>query len=156
MTINDRRCALRVLVSDGMADVTFDATDPTGLVIGSLSGTIAIEDLVPVTRTIAMTLGSVAKALGLTSMRSSVDLDEARKSHPRAGMPWSADEDKRLLQRYQDGATLLKLSDEFERNIGGIASRLKLHGFRLPSRRDRDDGPNLDYADISEPDTDWP
>jgi hypothetical protein len=156
MMINDRRCALRVLVSDGMADVTFDATDPTGVVIGSLSGTIAIEDLVPVTRAIAMTLGSVAKALGLTGARS-VDLDEVRKSHPRAGMPWSADEDKRLLQRYQDGATLLELSDEFERNIGGIASRLKLHGFRLPLRRDRDDDdPNLDYADISEPDPDWP
>ncbi|WP_433301249.1 hypothetical protein ACQP2F_05550 [Actinoplanes sp. CA-030573] len=156
MMINDRRCVLRVLVSDGMADVTFDATAPAGVVIGSLSGTVAIEDLVHVTRAIAMTLGSVAQALGLTGARS-VGLDEIRKNHPRAGMTWSADEDQRLLKRYQDGATLLELSDEFERNIGGIASRLKLHGFRPPLRRDHDDDdPNLDYADIGEPDLDWP
>ncbi|GGQ83107.1 hypothetical protein GCM10010166_61680 [Couchioplanes caeruleus subsp. azureus] len=50
-------------------------------------------------------------------------------------------------------ASLLELGNEFERNIGGIASRSKLHGFRLPSRRDRtDDDPSLDYADISESD----
>lgn len=157
MLINDRRCTLRVTVADGTASVTFDATAADAIPVGNLRGTIALEDLIPVTKALTATLGSAAKALGLTKSKYAAELDEVRSSHPRAGLPWSADEDARLIDRYRGGASLLELSTELERNIGGIASRLKLHGFSLPTRRDHnDDDPNLEYADVSESDPDWP
>jgi hypothetical protein len=157
MMINDRRCTLRITVADGTARVTFDATDTDEIAVGSLRGTIALDDLVPVTKAISATLGSAAKALGLTKSKYAAELDEVRSSHPRAGLPWSADEDARLIERYRGSASLLELSNEFERNIGGVASRLKLHGFRLPSRRDHnDDDANLDYADINDSDPNRP
>ncbi|MCO8271538.1 hypothetical protein M1L60_13140 [Actinoplanes sp. TRM 88003] len=157
MLINERRCTLRVTVADGTASVSFDATEVDASTVGNLHGTIALGDLVPVTRALTMTLSSAAKALGLTKSEYAAELDEVRRSHTRAGQPWSADEDARLIERYRASASLLELSNEFERNIGGIASRLKLHGFRLPSRRDpTDDDPTLDYADITDSDPDWP
>ncbi|RZU48683.1 hypothetical protein EV385_0401 [Krasilnikovia cinnamomea] len=68
MVINDRLCTLRVTVADGMVGITFDAahTDAEAIVTGSLTGTIVLDDLVPVTRAISATLGGAAEALGLT------------------------------------------------------------------------------------------
>ena len=154
MLINDRRCTLRITVVEGIAEVAFEAADTDSITVGNLRGSISLDDLIPVTRALNATLGSAAKALGLTSSKYAAELDEVRTSHPRAGLPWSADEDARLIDRYHGGASLLELSNELERNIGGVASRLKMHGFRLPTRRN-DADPNLDYADISEPDPDW-
>lgn len=157
MMINDRRCVLRVTVVDGVVSVSFEAADADGISVGNLNGIVALDDLLPVTKAIGATLGSAAKALGLSSSKYAAEIDEVRKFHPRAGLPWTADEDALLIDRYRGGASLSELSREFERNIGGIASRLKLHGFRLPARRDRDDDdPNLDYVDTEDPDPDWP
>ena len=157
MLINDRRCTLHITVVDGTASIMFDATKNEADTVGNLRGTIALDDLIPVMKAISATLGSAAEALGLTKSKYTAELDEVRSSHPRAGLPWSADEDARLIDRYRGGCSLLELSNEFERNIGGIASRLKLHGFRLPPRHGRtDDAASLDYADISDPDPDWP
>jgi len=66
--------------------------------------------------------------------------------------------DTRLIQCYRDGASLTELSDEFGRNVGGTASRLKLHNLLPPTGRNGEDDPNTDYADISAPgtDPDWP
>ncbi|MEV6847235.1 hypothetical protein [Actinoplanes sp. NPDC051411] len=154
MLINDRRCTLRVTAAEGKASVTFDATEPDGNTVGSLNSTIALDDLVPVTKAISATLSSAAKALGLTKSKYAAELNDVRGSHPRAGLPWSADEDARLIVRYRGGASLLELSSEFERNVGGIAARLKLHDLRPPSRRDRGDL-NPEYAD-DDAEPDWP
>ncbi|BFU44021.1 hypothetical protein [Krasilnikovia sp. MM14-A1004] len=68
LTINGRLCTLRVTVADGLVGITFDAahTDADAIIIGSLTGTIVLDDLVPVTRAIAATLGGAAETLGLT------------------------------------------------------------------------------------------
>ncbi|GAB1694787.1 hypothetical protein [Krasilnikovia sp. M28-CT-15] len=82
LVVNDRLCTLRVTVGDGMVGIAFDAahTDAAPIVVGSLTGTILLDDLVPVTEAITLTLGGAAKALGLTESRHSADPDEVRSS----------------------------------------------------------------------------
>ena len=42
----------------------------------------------------------------------------------KAGQPWTAEEDDRLLSGFDGGATLKELSDRHERTDGAIQSRL--------------------------------
>ncbi|MGW3289415.1 helix-turn-helix domain-containing protein [Streptomyces sp. NPDC001002] len=51
-------------------------------------------------------------------------VEEKRKTHPNAYAPWSADDERNLAERCAQGASLAELSQEFGRNLGGIASRL--------------------------------
>jgi hypothetical protein len=51
-------------------------------------------------------------------------LDKMRQRYPRAYTPWIAAEDEDLRQRYTLGATLEELATLFQRQPGGIRSRL--------------------------------
>jgi predicted Holliday junction resolvase-like endonuclease len=55
-------------------------------------------------------------------------IQEIRKTHARAYMAWSKDEEDRLRQRYNQGVTIHKLTQEFQRQPGGIRARLKKLG----------------------------
>lgn len=63
-------------------------------------------------------------------LQKKYSLEDLRKTHPRAYAPWSKDEDERLRQRYEQGVTINNLSIEFERQPGGIRSRLTKMGLR--------------------------
>ena len=55
-------------------------------------------------------------------------ITDTRKKHLRAYDPWSKEEDERLSKRYKDGLTINQLASEFQRQTGGIRSRLKKLG----------------------------
>jgi predicted Holliday junction resolvase-like endonuclease len=55
-------------------------------------------------------------------------ITDIRKKHLRAYDPWSKEEDERLSKRYKDGLTINQLASEFQRQTGGIRSRLKKLG----------------------------
>lgn len=55
-------------------------------------------------------------------------VEELRKQYPNAYTPWTADDDARLVARFQDGATIPDLMREFGRQRGGITARLGKHG----------------------------
>jgi pheromone shutdown protein TraB len=55
-------------------------------------------------------------------------VEEIRQTYPRAYEPWKQEEDEQLRQRYQQGATIKNLVDEFQRQPSGIRSRLKKLG----------------------------
>ena len=53
---------------------------------------------------------------------------DIRKKHSRAYDSWSKEDDERLRKRYKDGLTINQLASEFQRQTGGIRSRLKKLG----------------------------
>jgi predicted Holliday junction resolvase-like endonuclease len=52
-------------------------------------------------------------------------IEDIRKIHPRAYEPWSEHEDDRLRRLFRQGVTIEQLSVEFQRQSGGIRSRLQ-------------------------------
>lgn len=51
------------------------------------------------------------------------------RPHPQqAGKPWQAEEEQRLLQRFEAGETIAAIAQEHGRSTGGIRSRLKYLG----------------------------
>ncbi|MET8101519.1 hypothetical protein ABZV29_34500 [Streptomyces sp. NPDC005236] len=51
-------------------------------------------------------------------------VEEKRKTHPNAYMPWTDQDEKDLADRCTQGVPLAQLAQEFGRNEGAIASRL--------------------------------
>jgi hypothetical protein len=49
---------------------------------------------------------------------------EIRRAHPKAYLPWSAEEDARLSERFRSGASIKELAREFQRQPSAIRSRL--------------------------------
>ena len=49
----------------------------------------------------------------------------ARKNHPNAFRPWSAEDEQTLSEMFQGGATKDELVDALGRQEGGIATRLR-------------------------------
>ncbi|GAB4143095.1 MAG: hypothetical protein Fur0046_20000 [Cyanobacteria bacterium J069] len=56
-------------------------------------------------------------------------VEDIRETYPKAYAAWTKDEDRRLWQRYQQGAKINDLAQEFQRKPGAIRSRLKKLGF---------------------------
>ena len=55
-------------------------------------------------------------------------LARLRETHPKAYMPWDVDEDKKLRDAFEEGASINELAVRFERKSGAIRSRLKKFG----------------------------
>lgn len=62
------------------------------------------------------------------SPQKTYDIADIRKKHARAYNSWNKEEDERLIKRYKDGLTINQLASEFQRQAGGIRSRLKKLG----------------------------
>lgn len=60
--------------------------------------------------------------------RKTYNITDIRKKHARAYEAWSKQEDEKLIQRYKDGLNINQLATEFQRQTGGIRSRLKKLG----------------------------
>ena len=48
----------------------------------------------------------------------------AKPSAPKAGRPWTADEERRVVEAYRDGTPIAEIAREHERSRGAIHSRL--------------------------------
>ncbi|MFF9011400.1 SANT/Myb-like DNA-binding domain-containing protein [Streptomyces sp. NPDC014870] len=55
-------------------------------------------------------------------------VEEIRRTHPRAYRRWTPEEDTRLAERHEQGASLSDVVAEFGRNEGAITSRLATLG----------------------------
>lgn len=55
-------------------------------------------------------------------------LEEKRQEHGNAYLPWEKKADEYLIRLYDKGKSIKELAEIFERNNGGIRSRLKKMG----------------------------
>src|SRR5205807_2426109 len=63
--------------------------------------------------------------LGQPVNKEAVAIMELRKHHPRAYMPWSAEEEQKLRGEYKQGLRIDQLAIKHERQPGAIRSRLR-------------------------------
>ena len=56
------------------------------------------------------------------------EFNRARNRPDGAGAAWSAEEDERLKQEFQEGMTMAEMARQHSRTRGGIEARLKKHG----------------------------
>ena len=56
-------------------------------------------------------------------------MQEQKALYPNAYKPWSEDDDELLTKQYKEGASIKELMSLFQRNRGGITSRLRKLGF---------------------------
>ena len=61
--------------------------------------------------------------LFLTAKHSN-HMQEQKALYPNAYKPWSEDDDELLTKQYKEGTSVKELMSLFQRNRGGIASRL--------------------------------
>lgn len=66
--------------------------------------------------------------LFLTDKHSNQHMEEQKAVYPNAYKPWSEDEDALLTKLYKEGTSIKELVTLFQRNRGGIASRLRKLG----------------------------
>jgi hypothetical protein len=70
-----------------------------------------------------------AMFLAIDSLEARARLQRRQTTLPRnAGKPWSREEDERLLQAFDGGATVDALTSSHERTRAGIEARLVKHG----------------------------
>ena len=66
--------------------------------------------------------------LFLTDKHSNQHMEEQKAVYPNAYKPWSEDDDALLTKLYKEGTSIKELISLFQRNRGGIASRLRKLG----------------------------
>jgi len=69
-------------------------------------------------------------SLFLTAKHSN-HMQEQKVLYPNAYKSWSKDDDALLTKIYNDGTTIEELMTLFQRNHGGITSRLRKLGFKI-------------------------
>jgi len=118
---DDRRIDLCIVSSDG-----------DGQVVSEISGGIAPSDLTGLTDVLTSTLAGL---IAMTQPPFSSRLPPVpgqRGRSPNQGARWTQIDDDRLVARYQAGARLRELADEFGRSNGGIRARLEFLGELTP------------------------
>jgi hypothetical protein len=79
--------------------------------------------------------GDVIRALHMALRALETNARKARNSRARtpanAGKPWTEEEDRELLERFDAGQSLAQLAQAHDRTPAGIHARLERHG-RLP------------------------
>ena len=63
------------------------------------------------------------------TVKHSNHMQEQKALYPNAYKPWSEDDDELLTKQYKEGASIKELMSLFQRNRGGITSRLRKLGF---------------------------
>ncbi|PIE51519.1 hypothetical protein CSA37_10955 [Candidatus Fermentibacteria bacterium] len=64
----------------------------------------------------------------LSGTRREKEIEEIRKTHPRAFMKWDEEEEKKLSKLFKKGTELEALSGEFGRSPGSVLARLEKMG----------------------------
>lgn len=73
--------------------------------------------------------GGLAEAIKVMRAKpKAYTLDNVRRIYPRAYAKWTAEEDERLKEQYQQGIGIPELAKSFQRKQGAIRSRLAKQG----------------------------
>jgi hypothetical protein len=96
-------------------------------VAGHVSGRLRVSDLVPAARALNSLVRTMASALQQKSgsQEGKARLEKIREKYPNAYMPWTADDDQKLIELYQADTAVAKLSAHFGRQPSAIRSRLE-------------------------------
>ncbi len=87
------------------------------------------EALKQLTHLLGRKTGSQPEALATDqSSKKAYSADEIRRFYPKAYLPWTEDEDRRLAEAYQQGKKIGDLVDMFQRQPSAIRSRLRKLG----------------------------
>jgi len=73
------------------------------------------------------------------------NLQKAKANYPNCGEPWSPEDVELLKKRFEEGAQMSELVEEFQRTPNGIKQQLKRMGFEYRSesiRKARETYPN--------------
>lgn len=70
-------------------------------------------------------LNVIIPTINITPSNKKYSISNIRKKNKNAYKKWSLNEDKLLMEMYNKGSSISELSQYFERQSGGIRSRLK-------------------------------
>jgi hypothetical protein len=115
---------------DHRIDLCIVSSDRDGQLVSEISGGIAPSDLVALTDVLTSTLAGL---IAMTRPPAPARPPSApRDRPPNQGARWSPADDAQLIDRYQAGARLRDLADEFGRGSGGVRARLEFLGVLAP------------------------
>ena len=103
---------------------------------GSLCGEIAVTDLVPAAAALRSLLSGVAVILGQGRASKGYDMRRIRSQYPNAYKAWTGADEERLTARFNAGASIDDLTQEFGRQPGAIRARLERLGLVAASEAD--------------------
>jgi hypothetical protein len=120
----------------GRITLTVVSRDSSGAVRSQIEATIATDDL----NLLAQVLGAELKTLAAWQKRprqSYADIiEQARRMHGNAYLPWSVEEEQQLVAHFRAGVAIPQLSTELGRSAGAIRGRLEQLGEIAPVRGD--------------------
>lgn len=96
-------------------------SEPDNLYLTLLSETLSIDSI---SRNNINTVNDILKQV-LPPQQKTNHVLEQRSEYANANKPWSAEDDKQLAKLYNEGKTVAELMTIFQRNPGGIRSRLR-------------------------------
>ena len=102
--------------------------DPDNLYFSCIDKEFSVETLVNSVIPSKDCLMEKISGLFLTAKHSN-HMQEQKALYPNAYKPWSEDDDELLTKQYKEGASIKELMSLFQRNRGGITSRLRKLGF---------------------------
>lgn len=102
-------------------------SDPDNLHFVPLSETISIDSI---RKNAISTIEDILKKV-LPPKQKPNHILEQRALYVNAYRPWSTEDDKQLARFYNEGKTVTELMDLFQRNRGGIKSRLRKLGLEF-------------------------
>ena len=102
--------------------------DPDNLYFTRLDKEFSVETLVNSVIPSKDCLMEKISGLFVTAKHSN-HMQKQKALYPNAYKPWSEDDDELLTKQYKEGASIKKLMSLFQRNRGGITSRLRKLGF---------------------------
>ena len=73
-------------------------------------------------------ISSFTESVKKEQRKKTYTLDDKRQEHGNAYLPWEEEADRYLIRLYDEGKSIKELAEIFERNKGGIRSRLKKLG----------------------------
>ena len=101
-------------------------SEPDNLYLTLLSETLSIDSI---SRDKINTVDDILKQV-LPPQQKTDHVIEQRSEYANANKPWSAEDDKQLAKLYNEGKTVAELMTIFQRNPGGIRSRLRKLGLQ--------------------------
>jgi len=102
--------------------------DPDNLYFTRLEKEFSVETLINSVIPSIDCLMEKISGLFVTAKHSN-HMQEQKALYPNAYKPWSEDDDELLTKQYKEGASIKELMTLFQRNCGGITSRLRKLGF---------------------------
>lgn len=102
--------------------------DPDNLYFTRLEKEFSVETLINSVIPSIDCLMEKISGLFVTAKHSN-HMQEQKALYPNAYKPWSEDDDELLTKQYKEGASIKELMSLFQRNRGGITSRLRKLGF---------------------------